>query len=298
MKQVNLPEKVYFKEGCTPVALRELAEIYHRKRVLLVAGLAALRAGTVMALSRFFEKRDIQTAEVIVSDAFPTCGDLQEPLHKVQEFLPDVILGVGSDGVLSAAKGLRFLYENPGTPLEQADYVSGLQAGEKALLVLMGTTLDGGLQNSTLGIFSNGEHPVAVSSLAFLPLVAITDGEFVRDLSAGEIRKGIETILARCLAAYLGKGHSEYTDSFLAEAIGTVLRWKDAALAGDPAGKTHLLQAASLGGAAYGNTSHVYVARPVLADLKEKSKQQGQRMERLYSCVGTVAEQRLKTILE
>lgn len=156
MRQVNLPEKVYFKEGCTPVALRELAEIYHRKRVLLVSGLAALRNDTVMKLSRFFEKQDIQTAEVIVSDAFPTYGDLQEPLHKVQEFLPDVILGVGSDGVLSAAKGLRFLYENPEMPLEQASFVSGLHAGEKALLVLMGTTLEGDCKFHTGNIFQRG----------------------------------------------------------------------------------------------------------------------------------------------
>ncbi len=298
MKQVHLPEKVYFKEGCTPVALRELAEVYHRKRVLLVASPAALRAGTVMRLSRFFEKRDIQTAEVIVPDGFPSYEDLQDPLRKMQEFLPDVVLGVGSDGVLSAAKGLRFLYENPETPLKQAGVVSGLHAGEKALLVLMGTTLEGGLQNSTLGIFSDGAHLFAISSLTFLPLLAITDGEFVCDLSADQIRQGIEIILARCLAVYLEEEHAAYTDSFLVEAIGTVLQWKEAALAGDPAGKTHLLQAASLGGAAYGNAGHGYVPRPVLSALIEKAGQQEKRMEWLYACVGTAAAQRLRTLLE
>ena len=29
IQALNLPKKVYFKAGCTPVALRELGEIYH-----------------------------------------------------------------------------------------------------------------------------------------------------------------------------------------------------------------------------------------------------------------------------
>ena len=36
IQALNLPKKVYFKAGCTPVALRELGEIYHCSRALLV----------------------------------------------------------------------------------------------------------------------------------------------------------------------------------------------------------------------------------------------------------------------
>ena len=35
LQALNLPKKVYFKTGCTPVALRELSEVYHCQRVLL-----------------------------------------------------------------------------------------------------------------------------------------------------------------------------------------------------------------------------------------------------------------------
>ncbi len=30
------PQKVYFKKGCLPVALREIEEVLHRKRAFLV----------------------------------------------------------------------------------------------------------------------------------------------------------------------------------------------------------------------------------------------------------------------
>ena len=36
IQALNLPKKVYFKAGCTPVALRELGEIYHCSCALLV----------------------------------------------------------------------------------------------------------------------------------------------------------------------------------------------------------------------------------------------------------------------
>ena len=37
MKMLNLPKKVYFKSGSMNVALRELKEVYHLKRALLVS---------------------------------------------------------------------------------------------------------------------------------------------------------------------------------------------------------------------------------------------------------------------
>ena len=37
MKQaLNLPKKIYFKTGSAPVALRELSDIYHCNRALLI----------------------------------------------------------------------------------------------------------------------------------------------------------------------------------------------------------------------------------------------------------------------
>ena len=51
MNMLNLPKKVYFKDGSMNVALRELSEVYHLKRAFLVSDPGLYRSGIVMSVS-------------------------------------------------------------------------------------------------------------------------------------------------------------------------------------------------------------------------------------------------------
>ena len=50
MNMLNLPKKVYFKDGSMNVALRELSEVYHLKRAFLVSDPGLYRSGIVMSI--------------------------------------------------------------------------------------------------------------------------------------------------------------------------------------------------------------------------------------------------------
>lgn len=56
-------QEVYFKAGCTPVALRELGEIYHCSRALLVTDPELYRAGIAAPVVDLLRKQGIRAAE-------------------------------------------------------------------------------------------------------------------------------------------------------------------------------------------------------------------------------------------
>ena len=66
---LNLPKKVYFKSGCTPVALRELGEIYHCSRALLVTDPQLYRAGVTAPIIDQLRRQGIRAAEFLPSES-------------------------------------------------------------------------------------------------------------------------------------------------------------------------------------------------------------------------------------
>ena len=120
MQALNLPKKVYFKTGCTPVALRELSEVYHCQRALLVTDPELYRAGIAAPVADLLRKQEIRVAEFFTVGKRVSFADLCGALPKLNEFQPDVIVGVGGNNAMSAAKTLLALYQEPGLDLAAA----------------------------------------------------------------------------------------------------------------------------------------------------------------------------------
>ena len=106
LQALNLPKKVYFKPGCMPVALRELGDIYRCQRALLVTDPELYRAGIAAPVADRLKKQEIRVAEFFTIGKRVSFGDLRSALPKLHEFQPDVIVGVGGNNAMSAAKAL------------------------------------------------------------------------------------------------------------------------------------------------------------------------------------------------
>ena len=74
MNMLNLPKKVYFKDGSMNVALRELSEVYHLKRAFLVSDPGLYRSSIVMSIDCWLRDRGIRTAEFTADDGFHLNG--------------------------------------------------------------------------------------------------------------------------------------------------------------------------------------------------------------------------------
>lgn len=255
MNMLNLPKKVYFKNGSASVALRELSEVYHLKRAFLVSNPRLYCSGVVSSIDRQLRKQGIRTAEFFSIGAVPSFDDLRSGLPKLLEFEPDVIVGIGGGAAMSAAKALWFLYENPELDLtEAAESPACIRTGVKAKQVLVATSFGSGAQNSPFSVLKDDAGGTCViNSFQLLPEISVTDAGFTESLSPAQVKACGLATLSQSIRAFASSGCSEYTQGLLREAVRAVLSNLKAAEGGCPAALEKLHNAAALAGAAYGN---------------------------------------------
>ena len=199
LQALNLPKKVYFKPGCMPVALRELGDIYRCQCALLVTDPELYRAGIAAPVADRLRKQEIRVAEFFTIGKRVSFGDLRSALPKLSEFQPDVIVGVGGNNAMSAAKALLALYQEP--ELDLAAAVADperVPACTKAKLVLVATNFSSGAQNSPFAMLENDSgQNCSLKSIHLLPEISVTDADFTATLTADQVRTCALEILPR-----------------------------------------------------------------------------------------------------
>ena len=259
MKMLNLPKKVYFKAGSMNVALRELSEVYHLKRALLVSDPELYRAGIPADVDKWLNRQGLRTAEYFTIGSPPSFADIRGALPKLLEFQPDVIVGIGGEAAMSAARAMWVLYEQPELELAEAvEHPERIRTGDRAKLVLVATCFGSGAQNSPYAVLKDDAGKLRVlNSFRLLPEISVTDAHLARCLSPAQIRAcGLKT-LSQTIRALAAPDGCEYTHGLLLEAAQLILKNLQSAEAGCPAALEHLHNAAALAGAAYGNVPFV-----------------------------------------
>lgn len=300
MNMLNLPKKVYFKNGSANVALRELSEVYHMKRAFLVSNPRLFRSGVVSSIDRQLRKQGIRTAEFFSIGAVPSFADLRSGLPKLLEFEPDVIVGVGGGAAMSAAKALWLLYENPGLDLAKAaESPARIRTGIDAKLVLVATSFGSGAQNSPFSVLKDDAGGTCViNSFQLLPEISVTDARFTESLSPAQVKACGLTTLSQSIRAFASSGCSEYTQGLLREAVRAVLNNLKAAESGCPIALEKLHNAAALAGAAYGNgMDTIDFTVPFYPTTTEKAAEHD-RIEMLAHDLGMPGTQKLWEVCE
>ena len=256
MNMLNLPKKVYFKSGSMNVALRELSEVYHLKRAFLISDPGSYRAGLVSPVDRWLRGQGIRTAEFFSIGAIPSFADIRSALPKLQEFEPDVIVGIGGGAAMSAAKAMWMLYEDPALDLAEAvEHPERIRTGTKAMLALVATTFESGAQTSPFAVVKDDEGSTRViKSFQLLPEISVTDARFTESLTPAQVKTCGLVTLSQSIRALAARDDCAYTRGLLRDAVRLVLDYLSAAEAGSPDAREKLHNAAALAGAAYGNT--------------------------------------------
>ncbi len=149
MLWLQLPKKVYYKTGCTPVALREMKEVYDFKRAFIITDSTLYQLGACDAIINQLRDMGIETAEFFDIRVDPQIQDAMKGLPKMHEFEPDVIIAVGGGSAIDTAKIMWIMYEHPEEGfLDMATTFLDIrkrirffpQMGKKAKLVCIPTT--------------------------------------------------------------------------------------------------------------------------------------------------------------
>ncbi len=209
----RVPEKIYFKKGSLPIALRELKDVYGRKKAVVLTDEAGFRNGTAKPVTNLLNELHIfySLTAVQQSEASVLAG-----LDAVKKFEPDCIIAVGNTAV-TAGKAIRILYENPElTFAELAKRVNlrdrtleTLKTG-KAYFVAVAASDSVGDEVSPFSIEIPADEGIGIQDYALLPDMSIIDTDLIQ-------QEDISTIAFLCMIA-LGNAamvfYSEYTSDY------------------------------------------------------------------------------------
>ena len=266
MLWLKMPDKLYFKGGCLPVALRELRSEYDAKRVMIVTDSFLFKSGAVKCITDRLSESGL--AYQIYSDVEPdpTLSSARQGAKVLQSFEPDVIIAFGGGSAMDAAKIMWVLYEHP-----EADFMdmamrfadirkriySFPKMGTKARFIAVPTSSGTGSEVTPFAVITDEEtgikYPLADYSL--MPNMAVVDTDLMLSQPKGlTAASGIDA-LTHALEAYASVMASDYTDGLALQAIKNIFEYLPRCYddGNDYEAREKMANAATMAGIAFAN---------------------------------------------
>ena len=113
MLWLRTPEMVYFKRGCTPVALDELRNVMGKQRCFIVTDSFLFKNGFIRPIEEKLDELGIVHSCFFDVEPDPSLTSAKAGAAAMTAFAPDVIIAYGGGSAMDAAKIMWVLYENP-----------------------------------------------------------------------------------------------------------------------------------------------------------------------------------------
>ncbi|KJV28007.1 acetaldehyde dehydrogenase [Aquitalea magnusonii] len=260
----KLPKSIYFRRGCLPVALEDLAD---KKRCLIVTGHYLLEHGFVDEPVRLLKKMGLEVEVFFDVPADPTLAVVRKGAELAHAFQPDVIMALGGGSPMDAAKIIWVMYEHPEVhfadlALRFMDIRKRIyqfpKLGGKAMLVAVPTTSGTGSEVTPFAVVTDEvtgvKYPIADYELT--PHMAIVDANLVMDMPKSLTAFGGIDAVTHALEAYVSVMANEYSDPQALQALKLLKDYLPSAYlngARDPKAREQVHNAASIAGIAFAN---------------------------------------------
>lgn len=231
----RVPEKVYFKYGCLPIALKELKDL-NKKKAFIVTDKVLYQLGYVDKVTKVLD--EIGVAYKIFTDVEPdpTLATAKKGTEQLVSFQPDTIIAVGGGSAMDAAKIMWVMYEHPEVAFEdlamrfmdiRKRVFTFPKMGEKAMMVSVATSAGTGSEVTPFAVITDertgSKYPLA--DYALTPNMAIVDAELMMGMPRGlTAASGIDA-LTHALEAYVSIMASEFTNGLALEAIDLIFKY-------------------------------------------------------------------------
>lgn len=264
MLWVRLPEKIYFKYGCLPVALGDLEG---RKRAFIVTDKFLYSTGILDDLLKRLDGMGIATEVFADVEPDPTIQLARKGVERINSFRPDAIIAVGGGSPIDAAKIMWLMYELPEISFEEIAMrfmdirkriVRLPELGKKATMVAIPTTSGTGLEVTPFAVITDADtgNKYPLADYALTPKMAIIDTQLVMKMPKRlTAYSGIDA-LTHALEARVSVMASDYTNSLANEAARLIFDflprcYNDGAM--DEEAREHMHNASTMAGMAFAN---------------------------------------------
>ena len=267
MLWVRVPEKVYIKRGCLPVALEELKNVMNKKRVFIVTDTFLFENGYTRVITDKLNEMGIEHTTFSNVAPDPNLACAKEGAKLMSEFKPDCIIAVGGGSAMDAAKIMWVLYEHPEVDfMDMAMRFMDIRKrvytfpkmGEKAYFIAVPTSAGTGSEVTPFAVITDEstgvKYPLADYEL--LPNMAIVDSDMMMNAPKGLTSASGIDALVHSIEAYVSMMATEFTDSMAIEAIKIIFEYLPRAYekgAQDPEAREKMAHAATLAGMAFAN---------------------------------------------
>ena len=231
----RVPEKVYFKYGCLPVALEELKDM-GKKKAFIVTDKVLFDMGYTEKVTEVLERNGIQFKVFSDVEPDPTLRCAKAGAKEMLSFNPDVIIALGGGSAMDAAKIMWVMYEHPEVnfhdlamtfmDIRKRIYKFPVM-GTKAMMVSIATSAGTGSEVTPFAVITDEttgvKYPLADYELT--PDMAIVDAELMMTSPKGLTACAGIDVLVHSIEAYVSIMASEYTNGLALEAIRLVFKY-------------------------------------------------------------------------
>ncbi|MBR2422250.1 MAG: bifunctional acetaldehyde-CoA/alcohol dehydrogenase [Oscillospiraceae bacterium] len=263
----RVPEKVYIKKGCLPVALDELKNVMNKKRAFIVTDTFLYEHGFVKPITDKLDEMGIVHSTFFNVAPDPTLASAKEGAAQMAAFKPDTIIALGGGSAMDAAKIMWVLYEHP-----EADFMDMAmrfidirkrvytfpKMGEKAYFVAIPTSAGTGSEVTPFAVITDEKSGVKypLADYQLLPNMAIVDTDYHMSAPKGlTAASGIDAV-THALEAYAAMLATDYTDGLALKALKTIFEYLPAAYENgqtDVKAREKMANAATMAGMAFAN---------------------------------------------
>lgn len=186
----------------------------------------------------------------------PNMEMLEEPIHKIQEFKPECIIGIGGGSVMDAAKALWLFYELPHYDWEMAmkPYEVEKFPG-KSILIAIPTTSGTGSETTGCAVIKDYQkEKKMILSNEIIPNLAIMDFDLLRSIPSKNIAFSGTDALAHALEAGTSKLASSMVKMQCIQAAVTILKELPKSYEGNLNARENVHIAATMAGVGISNS--------------------------------------------
>ena len=266
MLWMRTPEKVYFKKGCTPVALDELKNVMGKKRCFIVTDSFLYKNGFTKKIEDKLDQMGIVHTCFSDVEPDPSLASARAGAAAMRAFEPDCIIAMGGGSAMDAGKIMWVLYENPDADFSEMsmDFMdirkrvyTYPKMGKKAYFIAIPTSSGTGSEVTPFAIITDRETGIKwpLADFELMPNMSIVDTDNMMSAPKGlTCASGID-VMTHAIEAYVSIMASDYTDSLALRAIKLVFDYLPRAYkdGNDVEARDHMANASCMAGMAFAN---------------------------------------------
>ncbi|WP_010233905.1 iron-containing alcohol dehydrogenase [Clostridium arbusti] len=218
MQRFTIPRDVYFGDN----AIDHLKSIKGTKAMLVIGSERLIKDGTVPKIQELLKEANIETTVFSGVENDPSVSTVKRGVEAMENFNPDLIIGIGGGSPIDAAKAMWIFYEYPEFTFEEAAKPFNLpELRQKAKFIAIPTTSGTSTEVTSFSVITDNEtgvkYPIADYNIT--PDVAIVDTNLVQSMTKTLVANTGMDALTHAFEAYVSTVRNPITDALAMKSI-------------------------------------------------------------------------------